>query len=201
MTARNALVLAGSGMLSVVVQELALDGWRVVSPSRRYVPLPATDDAADGAARPPRWSRGLRKDRVGAGKAIWVEAHWDRPRELAHKAEKALTAPAELLVVWVHESYRRSVLGAVEPLLTATAPFVEVRSLADLAVVPDDPEPVLFGHPTQQVLLGSVSELAAPRPLGHDEIGRGVLYAVERALEGRPSSLHQLGERRPVHGH
>ncbi|PXY28854.1 hypothetical protein BA062_22100 [Prauserella flavalba] len=185
-------------MLSVVVEELALDGWRVVSPSRRYVPLPATDDAA---VPPPRWSRGRRKDRVGAGKAIWVEAHWDRPRELATKVEKALTAPAELLVAWVHESYRRSVLGVVEPLLTATAPVVEVRSLVDLAAVPDEPEPVLFGHPTQQVLLGSVSELAATRPLGHDEIWRGVLYAVERALEGRPSSLHQLGERRPVHGH
>ncbi|MFD2400075.1 hypothetical protein ACFSVJ_29285 [Prauserella oleivorans] len=50
------------------------------------------------------------------------------------------------------------------------------------------------------MLLGSTSDVDPSRPLGHDEIGQGVLYAVQRALEGRPSSVHQIGERRPVHG-
>ncbi|MBK1788492.1 hypothetical protein JHE00_29540 [Prauserella sp. ASG 168] len=183
-------------MLSVVASDLAADGWRVVSPSRRYSPLPVTDESV---THRPRWSRSYRRHRFGQGQAIWVEAHWDRPKELARKVENVLTAPAELLVVWVHESFRRSVLGVVEPLLSPTAPVVEVRSLADLTVPPDEPEPLLFGHPTQQVLLGAVSDLA--RPLGQDEIGEGVLEAVERALEGKPTSLHQIGERRPVVGH
>ncbi|MEU6646013.1 hypothetical protein ABZ863_26160 [Saccharomonospora sp. NPDC046836] len=197
MTACNALVLAGSGMLSLVARELAADGWRVVLPSRRYCPLPVEETRT----HPMSWSRrNRRNDRVGAGRAIWVEAHWDRPHELARKAEKALTGPAELLVAWVHESYRRAVLGAVEPLLAPGAPIVEVRALADLAVVPDEAEPLLHGHPTQQVLLGDVSD-QPPRPLGHDEIGTGVVEALQRALERRPSALHQLGERRPVHGY
>ncbi|PXY19722.1 hypothetical protein BAY60_31905 [Prauserella muralis] len=187
-------------MLSAVALDLATDGWRVVLPSRRYCPLP-TEDMADAGTRPSRWGRGRRKERVGSGRAIWVEAHWDRPRELARGAEKALTAAAELLVAWVHESYRRSVLGAVEPLLAPKAPVVEVRQLSDLAFLPEEPEPLLAGHPTQQVLLGNLSEDAADRPLGQQEITRGVLHAVERALEGRPSSLHQIGERRPVHGY
>lgn len=196
MTARSALILAGTGMLRVVARELAVDGWQVVLPSRRHAPLPVEDPEL----RSVHWSRGRRHTRMGSGRAIWVEAHWDRPRELARKAERALVTPAELLVAWVHESYRRAVLGAVEPLLAESAAVVEVRSLSDLAEIPEETEGFYPAHPTQHVLLGSTSDADPSRPLGHEEIGQAVLYAVHRALEGRPSSVHQVGERRPVHG-
>ncbi|PRX46705.1 hypothetical protein B0I33_107283 [Prauserella shujinwangii] len=189
-------MLAGTGMLSEVAQVLAGDGWRVVLPCRRYSPLPAPEELISASAPPGRASHARPDAFPDPGKAVWVEAHWDRPRELARKTEKVLTAPAGLLVAWVHETYRRSVLGAVEPLLASAAPVVEVRALADLGRIPDEPDPLLVGHPTQQVLLGSVSEQDPRRPLAHDEIVDGVLVAVRRALAGRHSSLHQVGQRR-----
>lgn len=179
MVARNALLLAGSGMLGELAARLVADGWRVVLPSRRHVPLPVADEAT--------------------GRAIWTPADWDRPDELATAARAALSAPAELLVSWVHESYRHSVLTAVEPMLAPTAPVVEVRPLGDLAHGTVEPEPPLLDHPTQQVLLGEVSGRDSDRALGQREIVDAVLAAVERALVGKPPSLHQVGERRPAH--
>lgn len=172
-SAPNALLLAGSGMLNGVAAHLAAQGWRVVLPNRRYTPLAVSEPCP--------------------GKAVWVRADWGRPRELARDAERALEAPAALLVAWVHETYRNSVLGAVEPLLAGGAPVVEVRAVAELGLTP--PEPRLLGRTTQQVLLGTVCEDDTDRALGQDEIIDGVRDAVERALRGRPSSVHQLGKR------
>ncbi|WP_235999493.1 hypothetical protein [Qaidamihabitans albus] len=200
MTTRNALILAGSGMLSEVAQLLTADGWRVVLPSRRYSPLPVADELV-GAASARKGFSSRAGGRGEDGRAVWVEADWDRPQELVGKVKKALTEPAELLVAWVHESYRRAVIGAVEPLLARGAPVVEVRTVAEMGSVPDEPGRMLIGHPTQQVLLGAVSEQNPPRPLRHEEIVDGVTVAVRRALEGRPSSLHHVGQRRPVSGH
>lgn len=179
-TTSNALLLAGSGLLTSVACRLVDGGWRVVFPSRRYLPLPA-DERRDGVP--------------GRGKAVWVEARWDRPRDLARDVEKALAEPAHLLVAWVHDSYRRAVLGAVEPLLTPDAPVVEV---CRLGLSEPEPRPVLVSHSTQQVLLGDVSEEHGERPLGQAEIVTGVTLAVERALDGRPPAVHQLGERRSL---
>src|SRR5206468_1933351 len=92
MAGRKALILAGTGMLAGVAEVLTQEGWHVVLPSRRYRPLEC--EVRPGAAalrsmRPP----GHRPYRAGSGrswgggKALWVEAHWDRPRELAAKAE------------------------------------------------------------------------------------------------------------------
>ncbi|EHR51747.1 hypothetical protein SacmaDRAFT_3531 [Saccharomonospora marina XMU15] len=180
MADRNALLMAGSGMLSEPAARLVAQGWRVVLPCRRYHPIPVTDSEA-------------------TGRAIWTRADWDRPVELAAAVRTALTAPAELLVSWVHESYRRSVLTAVEPMLAAGAPVVEVRPLAELAHGIAEPEPLLGDHPTQQVLFGEVSERDTDRALGRREVVDAVLDAVDRALLGKPSSLHQVGGRRPAH--
>lgn len=181
MTSPNALILAGSGMLNGVAAHLAGDGWRVVLPSRRYTPL--------------------RADRPLPGKAIWVPADWGRPWDLARDVERVLTAPARLIVAWMHESYRRSVLGAVERLLADDAPAVEVRAVADLGPVPGETEPWFIGRPTQQVLVGTVCEEDSNRGLSHDEIVGGVVDAVDRALRGRPQSLHQVGKSTPVQGY
>lgn len=180
MAGRNALLLAGSGMLSELAARLVTDGWRVVLPSRRYLPLPVTDTET-------------------TGRAIWTRADWDRPDELAVAVRAALSDPAELLVSWVHESYRYAVLTAVEPMLAPRAPVVEVRSLADLPHGAVEPRPLLRDHLTQQVLLGEVSGRDRDRALGQREIIDAVLAAVERALVGKPSSLHQVGERRAAY--
>jgi hypothetical protein len=197
MVGRKALVLAGTGMLSGVTEFLAHEGWHVVLPSRRYRPI-ACEAPVDVAARRPARTLGSRSraagKRHGGGRAIWVEAHWDRPRELAAKAEGALHGQAELLVTWVHEQYRRSVLGAVESLLRPGAPVVEVRS-ASAAVSLD---PLLSEHPTQQVLLGPISAVDDRRSLGQAEITEGVLAAVGRALDGHAPSVYQLGQSRWV---
>ncbi|HVW41772.1 MAG TPA: hypothetical protein VHC18_10515 [Amycolatopsis sp.] len=200
MTGRRALILAGTGMLAGVAEELVRAGWHVVLPSRRYHPValyePKHGLAALRALRP----RGHRREGGGngsrddTGRAIWVQAGWDRPRELAGKAEPALGGPADLLVAWVHEQYRRSVLGAAEHLLAPRAPVVEVRGTGGLPV---QPEPLLVAHPTQLVLVGAVSE-QGNRPLSHAEITDGVLDAVRRAVEGRAPSLHQVGQSRPL---
>lgn len=176
----NALLLTGSGLLNSLACRLVDDGWRVVLPARRYTPLPA-DEGRDGAS--------------GRGKAVWVEAHWDQPRRLARDVDKALTEPAGLLVAWVHDSYRRAVLGLVESLLTPAAAVVEVFGPH---LTEEEPRPLLVSHRTQQVLLGDLSGEHAGRPLGQGEILAGVSLAVERALDGRPSSVHQIGEPRSV---
>lgn len=193
---QRALVLAGTGMLRRVVRELAVDGWRVVLPSRRYAPIPV----GDPELRSVRWSAGDRHTAVGTGTATWVQAHWDEPDDLARKAGRVLGGPADLLVAWVHEAYRATVLDAVEPLLAPTAPVVDVTSIPAHADPEAPVEPFYPDRATQQVTLGSTSDVSLGRPLGHEEIERGVLEAVRRALDGRPTVLHQIGERRPVPG-
>jgi NAD(P)-dependent dehydrogenase (short-subunit alcohol dehydrogenase family) len=196
MTGRKALILAGTGMLAGVVEALVREGWQVVLPCRRYSPIgtqPKPGIAALRALRP----RGHRPQATPkAGRAIWVESYWDRPRELAAKADTALDGSADLLVAWVHEQYRRSVLGACERLLATGAPVVEVRGIGG---PPVEPEPLLAAHPTQLVMIGSISETGSGnRPLAHAEVTEGVLGAVCRAVEGRAASLHQVGQSRPL---
>jgi hypothetical protein len=199
MTGRRALILAGSGMVSGVAEALVQDGWQVVLPSRRYRPI-AVPEAKQGIAalralRP----RGHRPNGNGngrkAGRALWVEAHWDRPRELSTKTQAALGGAADLMVAWVHEQYRRSVMGACERLLVPGAPVVEVRGAGG---PPIEPEPLLAAHPTQLVMVGSLSEVDDSRPLSHTELTDAILGAVNRAVEGRAASLHQVGQSRPL---
>ncbi|TVT24856.1 hypothetical protein FNH06_05475 [Amycolatopsis acidiphila] len=185
-------------MLSGPAEALVRDGWHVVLPCRRYspiaVPEPKQGIAALKALRP----RGHRPNGTGgrkAGRALWVEAHWDRPRELSTKAGAALGGPADLMVAWVHEQYRRAVLGACEWLLAPGAPVVEVRGAGG---PPVEPEPVLAAHPTQLIMVGALSELDDTRPLAHGELTGAILDAVHRAVEGRAASLHQVGQSRPL---
>jgi len=200
MAGRRALILAGTGMLAGIAENLTRDGWHVVLPSRRYHPLDCETRPGAAALRALR-RPGHRPTRPGAlrpwsgGRAIWVEAHWDRPRELAAKAGSALRGPADLLVAWVHEEYRRSVMGAVESLLADDAPVVEVRNGSGEFAPPD---PLLTQHPTQLVQLGTVSAYDAHRSLPHAEITEGVLDAVHRALAGAPTATHQVGQARPL---
>ena len=201
MTGRRALILAGTGMLAGVAEELVRDGWHVVLPSRRYSPIAVSEPKQGLATLRALRPRGHRPDNGGngrrgkPGRAIWVEAGWDQPRELATKAESALGGPADLLVAWVHEQYRRSAMGAVERLVAPEAPVVEVRGVGG---PPAEPEPLLAAHPTQLVMVGAVSDQGGNRPLSHAEITEGVLGAVRRAVEGRAPSLHQVGQSRPL---
>lgn len=191
MTGGRALILAGTGMLPEVAETLVRLGWRVVLPSRRYHPL-AVPEAKPGTPAPKRpWRRGA-STRPGedGGRAIWVEASWDRPAELAHKAETALAGPADLLVAWVHGEYRLEVMRSVERLLAATATVVEVRPSGEAMF---DAEPTLADHPTQVVLLGTASELDSSRLPSRAEIAEGVMAAVGRALDGHPASVRQIG--------
>ncbi|GAB2787173.1 Rossmann-fold NAD(P)-binding domain-containing protein [Amycolatopsis magusensis] len=196
MVLRKALILGGTGMLAGVAEALTGDGWLVVLPSRRYSPVGRRPPEPGIAARMSMGARGHRPQGGTAtlGRAIWVEAQWERPRELAAKAEAALGGPADLLVAWVHDSYRRAVMGVVEPLLRPEAPVVEVREAASVRA--GEPESVLVAHPTQQVRLGAISEQTG-RPLNHAETAAGVLEAVSRALEGKPTLVHQIGHNRP----
>jgi hypothetical protein len=173
MAARRALVLGGTGMLSGVAAALLDDGWDVVLPSRRK-PLDAHG-------------------------ARWVAADWTAPADLAATAGEALGGPADLLVAWVHRGVRVSVLRSVAHLLADGAPVVEVHGSASANPLGGCPEPVLTGHPTQQVVLGYVRHAGRTRWLAHEEVSAGVLDAVHRALEGRPPHVHQVGEFRPVH--
>ncbi|SFQ67285.1 hypothetical protein SAMN05421810_11264 [Amycolatopsis arida] len=197
MAGRTALVLAGTGMVDPVVHALTAQGWRVVLPSRRYNPIALRP----GERGTERHGRGGRRavGREGPGVAVWVAAHWDRPRELAAAVDRVLDEPADLLVAWVHESYRRSVLDVVEPLLASRAPVVEVRGGASPFGEP--PEPVLAEHPTQLVLLGMVSERDSDRALSHTEMVDGILAAVRRAVDGRPPGVHQVGQLRQTSGY
>lgn len=186
MAGKNAVVLSGTGLLDDVVERLTADGWDVVLPSRRYNPI---------VSRGTKTHHG-RVRRTGPGRAFWVEAEWERPRELALGAQWLLPIPAGLLVAWVHESYRRSVLGAIESSLAPGAPVVEVRGSA--GVLADSADATLAAHPTQVVLLGTASDRDPARALSLPEISAAVLDATGRARRGGPPSLHQVGQRRPV---
>jgi NAD(P)-dependent dehydrogenase (short-subunit alcohol dehydrogenase family) len=168
---RCALVLGGTGMLAGCVDALVGDGWYVVMPSRHRPPAPH--------------------------KALWVQADWSDPATLAERAGEALDAPADLLVAWVHGSFRNPVLQAVAPLLADNAPVVEVHGSASANPIVGCPEPVLPSHPTQQVVLGFLRHGGRTRWLTHRETVDGVLAAVHRALEGRLPAVHQVGEFRP----
>ncbi|MFJ5988776.1 hypothetical protein [Lentzea sp. NPDC092896] len=164
---RTALVLGGTGMLAGCAGQLVARGWRVVLPSRTQ-PLMA-DDGPGRAARA-SISRGHRP--------TWVRADWEHPANLAAEVEDELDGQlVNLLVAWVHDSYRVGVLNAVRHLLAEDAPVVEVHTSAPV------PDPVL-PHPTQQVLLGAFAHDAVLRT------NRAVLEAVERGLAGRAPSLH-----------
>jgi hypothetical protein len=177
---RRALVIGGTGMLAGCAAALVADGWHVVLPSRRYAPIP--DKTSNGEE---------------SRKALWVEADWAHPRELAARAEKALDGKADLLVAWVHTAVRPGVLRAVGPLLAPGAPVVEVHDSSSANPVGGCPDPVLADHPTQQVVLGYVRQHGRTRWLTHAETAEGVLDAVHRALDGRPPGVHQVGEFRP----
>jgi hypothetical protein len=154
-------------MLAGCARQLVERGWQVVLPSRTQ-PLMA-DDGPGRAARA-SISRGHRP--------TWVRADWTKPHELAAEVEDELQGrEVNLLVAWVHDSYRVAVLTAVERLLAVDAPVVEVHTHVPV------PDPVLR-HPTQQVLLGHFAHDAMQRT------SRAVLDAVERALNGRAPSLH-----------
>lgn len=180
MTSR-ALVLGGTGMLAGVASWLVGRGWHVVLPSRRYSPIPADVDDYD----------------IEPGRALWVEARWERPMQLARAAEKALGGEADLLVSWIHAGYRLPVLEAVSELLADKAPIVEVRGDVTADPARPAPEPSLSGHPTQVVTLGYLREGGFTRWLTHREIVAGVLDAVQRALDERTSAEHHVGELRP----
>ncbi|MFD7654620.1 hypothetical protein ACFV4N_11650 [Actinosynnema sp. NPDC059797] len=186
MSERTALVLGGTGMLKGCADELLEQGWQVVLPSRR------ADTGLGRAARASLGSRGHVPQR--AGRARPVVADWARPEELADRVRAVLERPADLLVAWVHESYRDPVLRAVAPLLAPRAPVVEVHDSGAIQPVLGVPDPVLEGHPAQQVVLGIVRQGDAHRWLTHEETSAGVLEAVRRALEGRAPSVHQVGE-------
>lgn len=168
---RTALVLGGTGMLAGCAQRLVARGWHVVLPSRNQ---PLMADEGPGRAARASISRGHRP--------TWVRADWTKPVELASEVEYELAGrPVNLLVAWVHESYRENVLKAVGHLLAEDAPVVEVHTHSPV------PDPVLDRHPTQQVLIGHFAHDAA------QHTREAVLDAVVRALEGRAPSLHQVG--------
>lgn len=196
MVGGRALILAGTGMLPEVAETLVRQGWRVVLPSRRYHPL-QMPEARPGAPAPKRpWRRGSSAQPGGeSGRAVWVEASWDRPAELAKKAEAALAGPVDLLVAWVHGEYRIEVMRSVERLLAVGASVVEVRPSGEAAF---GTEPVLADHPTQLVLLGTASEADSSQLPSRAEIAEGVMAAVGRALDGHPASVRQIGLVRPM---
>jgi hypothetical protein len=157
-------------MLAGCMESLVDGGWQVVAPSRhRPADLPSA----------------------------WVQADWGHPALLVDRARTALGGPADLLVAWVHSSFRTQVLQVVSPLLADRAPVVEVHGSASANPVRGCPEPVLTGHPTQQVVLGFLRTSGRTRWLTHRETVDGVLAAIDRALDGRPHEVHQVGEFRP----
>lgn len=166
-------------MLAACASTLVADGWHVVLPSRRYAPIPTVAATAS------------------SGRALWVPADWSDPEGLAERAARALGGPVELLVAWVHREHRHAVLRAVERLLAPGAPVVEVHGSAAADPIGGYPDPVLAGHPTQQVVLGFVPVGRTSRRLNHEEISEGVLAAVDRALTGKPPGVYQVGQPRP----
>ncbi|CAL9377509.1 hypothetical protein SUDANB95_00987 [Actinosynnema sp. ALI-1.44] len=184
---RTALVLGGTGMLKGCADELLAQGWRVVLPSRRAGSGPGS------AARRALGARGHVPQHEGNQPKL-VEADWSRPAELAERVRAVLEAPADLLVAWVHASYRVPVLEAVAPLLAPGAPVVEVHDIGDINPREGVRDPILAGHPTQQVVLGFIRHGSTTRWLSHEETSVGVLEAVHRALDGKSPSIHQIGE-------
>ncbi|WP_018683642.1 hypothetical protein [Actinokineospora enzanensis] len=168
--AKRALVLGGTGMLAGCTARLVAGGWHVVLPSRRYAPL-ATD-------------RGL-------GRALWVEADWSAPRALARRAGHVLEGPADLVIAWLDDSARLSVLRAVEPLLAPGAPVIEVYGVTDHA---PRPATTLPAHPTQHVVLGVVGYAGRTRWLSSAEVTAAIVDAVDRALTHRTPSVHYIGD-------
>ncbi|MER5260980.1 hypothetical protein ABTZ99_02700 [Actinosynnema sp. NPDC002837] len=189
MSERTALVLGGTGMLKGCAEELLAQGWQVVLPSRR--PEGVLGSAAKAALR----GRAHVPHVSGAeGSRVAVAADWARPAELADRVREVMDQPADLLVAWVHASYRDAVLRAVAPLLAPHAPVVEVHDSGAIQAVRGVPDPALDGHPTQQVVLGFVRHGGSTRWLSHEEASVGVLEAVHRALDGKAPSVHQVGE-------
>ncbi|MEU4803128.1 hypothetical protein [Actinosynnema sp. NPDC023587] len=211
MSGRTALVLGGTGMLQGCADDLLANGWQVVLPSRRP---PRTGLAARGAlgarghvpqsrshdGMPPGGVGDGARPAGGEGGATgrpgvkWVHADWARPEELAERVREVLTAPADLLVAWVHLSYRVPVLRAVAPLLAEDAPVVEVHDSTGIVSRHGVPDPILPGHPTHQVVLGIARHGTGTRWLSHEEASVGVLEAVRRAVDGKAASLHQVGD-------
>jgi NAD(P)-dependent dehydrogenase (short-subunit alcohol dehydrogenase family) len=193
MNERTALVLGGTGMLKGCADELLAQGWQVVLPSRR--PEGTLGRAAKAALRGRSHLPHVSEVReVGEAQRVTVTADWSRPQELVDRVREVMDRPADLLVAWVHASYRDDVLKAVAPLLTPHAPVVEVHDSGAINPVRGVPDPALDGHPTQQVVLGFVRHGGSTRWLSHEETSVGVLEAVHRALAGRPPSVHQVGE-------
>ncbi|CCH33932.1 hypothetical protein ABZ816_08920 [Actinosynnema sp. NPDC047251] len=195
MSGRTALVLGGTGMLQGCADDLLAQGWRVVLPSRRPPRAGMAARAALGGRGHVPQSRSESGAEVGPEAGLkWVHADWERPEELAERVREVLPAPADLLVAWVHLSYRVPVLRAVAPLLAPHAPVVEVHDSSGIASRHGVPDPILAGHPTQQVVLGIVKHGTGTRWLSHEEASVGVLEAVRRAVEGKPPSVHQVGD-------
>ncbi|ONI89555.1 hypothetical protein ALI22I_15650 [Saccharothrix sp. ALI-22-I] len=181
-------------MLKGCADELLAQGWQVVLPSRR--PDGTLGSAAKAALRGRSHVPHVSRAETGqqGGQRVAVAADWSLPRELADRVREVMERPADLLVAWVHASYRDDVLQAVAPLLAPHAPVVEVHDSAAIRAVRGVPDPALEGHPTQQVVLGFVRHGGKTHWLSHEEASVGVLEAVHRALDGRPPSVHQVGE-------
>jgi hypothetical protein len=194
MSDRSALVLGGTGMLAGCVTTLLEQGWQVVLPSRRPPDARRYDTGAGQMARRALRPPGHTTTRTADRGANWIAADWTRPLELAVQVNEVLERPAALLVAWVHSSYRLPVMLAVAPFLAPHAPVVEVLGISEIDSVRGLRDPVMEHHPTQQVVLGYVKHHGTTRWLTHQEASAGLMEAVQRALDGRPSSVHQVGE-------
>lgn len=169
-------MLGGGGMLDSCVTRLVAEGWRVVLPSKRYRPLPECPKLDDSG-----------------GTVRWIPADWSAPVSLVRDVAKALDEPAKLLVAWLPEQYRTSVLRAVSELLAEDARVVEAYSCAELSE--GLPEPVFAEHVTQRVALGYVpQQRGTRRHITHAEASAAITEAVERALHRAPPEADQVGE-------
>lgn len=220
MTIRRALIISGTGMLAECAADLVRAGWRVVLPSRRYLPIHLTRDGeppgsdgsdttqaaasvAVGVGAGGSASRGSVGGLVGpgaGGTAYWVGATWSEPAELAARSAKALGGKADLLVAWLPTPVRAAVMHAVAPVLASDAAVVEVHNSGSADPIGGCPEPVLASHPTQQLVLGYRAEGERTRWLTHQEVVAGVLDAVRRAIDTKPPAVHQVGQFRAWSG-
>ncbi|TCP49340.1 hypothetical protein EV191_109162 [Tamaricihabitans halophyticus] len=171
-SARQALIIGGTGMLAGCTERLAEQGWRVALPSRR-----------------PR-------ERQSPG-VVAVRAEWSAPELFAERVADALSGPVELLVSWVHTPWREPVLRACERLLTEAAPTVEVWASASADPVRNRPEPVLARRGCHQVLLGFHRMNGRSRWLTNAEISEGVYLACLAAIAGEEPRVHAVGQLRP----
>ena len=216
MTIRRALIIGGTGMLAECAADLVRAGWRVVLPSRRYQPIhhtrhgesPGPDYFGTAQAGAASVAAGMGgggsvSDLVGpgaGGTAYWVGATWSEPAELAARSAKALGGKADLLVAWLPTPVRSAVMHAVAPVLASDAAVVEVHNSGSADPIGGCPEPVLAGHPTQQLVLGYRAEGERTRWLTHQEVVAGVLDAVRRAIDTKPPAVHQVGQFRAWSG-